>query len=65
MFGFDYASGASLHYLEKRGDHVIADIRAAFSKDNEFDPIKTGIVSVLGNIQTPAAYELLLGLSDP
>jgi hypothetical protein len=62
MFGFDYASGASLHYLEKRGDHVIADIRAAFSKDNEFDPIKTGIVSVLGNIQTPAAYELLLDL---
>ena len=62
MFGFDYASGASLHYLEKRGDSAIPDIRAAFSKDKEFDPIKTGIVSVLGNIQTPAAFELLLGL---
>jgi HEAT repeat protein len=62
MFGFDYASGASLHYLEKRGDRAIPDIRAAFSRDKEFDPIKTGIVSVLGNIQTPAAFELLLGL---
>jgi hypothetical protein len=62
MFGFDYASGASLHYLEKRGDRVISDIRAAFSRDNEFDPIKTGIVSVLGNIQTLTAYELLLDL---
>jgi hypothetical protein len=62
MFGFAYASGASLHYLEKRQDTVISDIQEAFSKDKAFDPIKTGIVSVLGNIQTPAAYELLLGL---
>ena len=62
MFGFDYLSGASLHYLEKRGDRIIPEIQAAFSRDNAFDPIKTGIVSVLGNIQTPAAYELLLGL---
>jgi len=62
MFGFAYSSGASLHYLEKREDAVIPDIQEAFSRDKEFDPIKTGIVSVLGNIQTPAAYELLLGL---
>lgn len=62
MFGFDYASGASLHYLEERQAAVIPDIQAAFSRDKEFDPIKTGIVSVLGNIQTPAAYEVLLGL---
>ena len=62
MFGFDYASGASLHYLEKRGARVMPEIQAAFSRDKEFDPIKTGIVSVLGNLQTPAAYELLLVL---
>jgi hypothetical protein len=62
MFGFDYASGASLHYLEERQDAVIPDIQAAFSRDKEFDPIKTGIVSVLGNMQTPAAYALLLDL---
>jgi tetratricopeptide (TPR) repeat protein len=64
MFGFAYASGASLHYLEKRGEAVIAHIREAFSRDKEFDPIKTGIVSVLGNIRAPAAYETLLGLLE-
>ncbi len=62
MLGFAYASGASLHYLEKRRDVVIPAIQEAFSRDTEFDPIKTGIVSVLGNIQTPAAYDLLLVL---
>jgi hypothetical protein len=62
MFGFSYASGASLHYLEKRGAAVIPAIREAFSMDSKFDPIRTGIVSVLGNIRTPEAYDLLLGL---
>ena len=62
MFGFAYASGASLHSLEKRGEIVIPFIQEAFSRDQEADPIKTGIVSVLGNIQTPACYEMLLGL---
>ena len=62
MFGFAYASGASLHYLERRGGAVVSTIEEAFLRDREFDPIKTGIVSVLGNIRTPTAYELLLGL---
>ena len=62
MFGYAYASGASLHYLEKRKDHAVPAIQAAFSRDRDFDPIKTGIVSVLGNIRTPGAYELLLDL---
>ena len=54
MFGFAYASGASLHYLEKLGETAIPHIKKAFSRDKAFDPIKTGIVSVLGNIQVPA-----------
>jgi len=64
MFGFAYASGASLQYLEKLGEAAIPYIEAAFSRDNTFDPIKTGIVSVLGNIRAPAAYELLLRLLE-
>ncbi|MEA3438003.1 MAG: SEC-C metal-binding domain-containing protein [Thermodesulfobacteriota bacterium] len=64
MFGFAYASGASLHYLENLGEAVIPYIEEAFSKDNAFDPIKTGIVSVLGNIRVPASYELLLRLLE-
>jgi SEC-C motif-containing protein len=64
MFGFSYASGASLHYLEKIGEAVIPDIDEAFSRDQTFDSIKTGIVSVLGNIRTLASYELLLRLLE-
>ncbi len=62
MFGFAYASGASLHYLENLGEAVIPYIEEAFSRDKAFDPIKTGIVSVLGNIRVPASYKLLLRL---
>jgi tetratricopeptide (TPR) repeat protein len=61
MFGFAYASGACLHYLEMRGETVIPIIEAIFNRDKEFDPIKTGVISVLGNIRTPAAYQTLLG----
>lgn len=64
MFGFAYASGSCLHYLEKQGDAVIAYIEGAFSKDKEFDAIKTGVISVLGNIRTPAAYQTLLCFLD-
>lgn len=64
MFGFGYASGASLNYLEKLGEAAIPYIEEAFARDKAFDPIKTGIVSVLGNIRVPAAYELLLRLLE-
>jgi hypothetical protein len=64
MFGFAYASGASLHFLEKRGESVIAAIQSAFSRDSEFDPIKTGLVAVLGNIRVPASFRLLLTLLE-
>ena len=64
MFGFAYASGASLHYLEKLGEPVIPLIEEAFARDKAFDSIKTGIVSVLGNIRVPAAYDLLLHLLE-
>lgn len=64
MFGFAYASGASLNFLEKLGATAIPYIEEAFSKNKAFDPIKTGIVSVLGNIQGPAAYNLLLRLLE-
>ena len=64
MFGFAYASGASLNFLEKLGATATPYIEEAFSKNKVFDPIKTGIVSVLGNIQSPAAYDLLLRLLE-
>ena len=64
MFGFAYVSGSSLHYLEQLGEEVVACIADAFSRDRQFDPIKTGLVSVLGNIRVPASYELLIRLLD-
>jgi HEAT repeat protein len=50
--------------LEKLGATATPYIEEAFSKNNVFDPIKTGIVSVLGNIQSPDAYDLLLRLLE-
>jgi HEAT repeat protein len=50
--------------LEKLGATATPYIEEAFSKNKAFDPIKTGIVSVLGNIQSPAAYDLLLRLLE-
>ena len=64
MFGFAYASGACLHYLEKQGEVVIPYIEEAFSREKEFDPIRTGIISVLGNIRTPPAYRMLMDFLD-
>ena len=64
MFGYAYSSGASLHYLEQLGEEVIPYIDEAFTKEKTFDPIKTGIVSVLGNIRVPASYDLLLDLLE-
>ena len=64
MFGFAYASGASLHYLEKMEEAAIPHIKKALDNNKAFDPIKTGIVSVLGNIRVPASYELLLRLLE-
>lgn len=64
MFGYAYSSGASLHYLEQLGEQAVPYIQEAFTENEMFDPIKTGIVSVLGNIQDPASYDLLLGLLE-
>ena len=64
MFGFAYASGASLHYLERLGEAAIPHIEEAFSRDQPFDPIKTGLVSVLGNVRTQASYELCIRLLE-
>jgi len=64
MFGFAYASGACLHYLEKQGDVVVPYIEEAFSREKEFDPIKTGLISVLGNIRTPLSYTMLMEFLD-
>lgn len=64
MFGFAYASGASLNFLEKLGGTAIPYIEEAFSRNKGFDPIKTGIVSVLGNIKGSAAYDLLMRLLE-
>jgi HEAT repeat protein len=62
MFGFAYASGASLHYLEKRGTEAVPLIRQRLMENPSFDPIKTGMVSVLGNLGGSEAYNLLIDL---
>ncbi|MFP3869340.1 MAG: SEC-C metal-binding domain-containing protein [Syntrophobacteria bacterium] len=64
MFGYAFSSGASLHYLEEMGEEAIPHIREAFARDTIFDPIKTGVVAVLGNIRVSASYDFLMSLLD-
>lgn len=62
MFDYPYASEQPLNYLEKLNEEALPYIEKALSTDKEFDPIKLGIISVLGHIRIPASYHILLGL---
>lgn len=64
MFGYAFSSGASLHYLEQLGEEAIPYIQEAFARDRMFDPIKTGVVAVLGNLRVPASYDFLMSLLE-
>lgn len=64
MFQIPFASETSMKYLEMKGERIIPNIRAAFAIDKEFDPIKTGIISVLGNLRTAPSYAILINLLE-
>lgn len=59
MFRYPYLSESCLKGLEDLGEDSIAYLKEAFSRDPEMDPIKTGLLSVAGEIGTPEAMEWL------
>jgi hypothetical protein len=59
MFRYPYLSESCLRALEQLGERSLPYLREAFEKDQEMDPIKTGLLSVAGEIGSPEAMDWL------
>jgi hypothetical protein len=59
MFRYPYLSESCLKGLEQLGGKSLPYLREAFQKEPEMDPLKTGLLSVAGEIGTPEAMEWL------
>lgn len=52
MFHYPYLSESALKELESKGEKILPYLRRAFEEDREFDPLKTGLLSVANEIKT-------------
>lgn len=59
MFGYHYVSEACLKHLEEMGEGALPFIREAFSRDRTFDPLKVGVITMIGKMPQPAVDDLL------
>jgi hypothetical protein len=64
MFGYHFVSESCLKHLEALGARVVPFIREALEHDPEFDPIKVGLIALLGNVEAPEVDEILVELLD-
>lgn len=64
MFRYPYLSESCLKGLEDLGQRAIPYIKDAFTRDLEMDPIKTGLLSVAGEIGSPEAMEWLMEMLE-
>ncbi|HYA01495.1 MAG TPA: SEC-C metal-binding domain-containing protein [Syntrophobacteria bacterium] len=64
MFGYHFVSESCLKHLEALGARVVPFIRKALEHDPEFDPIKVGLIALLGNVEAPEVDEILVELLD-
>lgn len=64
MFHYPYLSESSLEKLEKIGPEVLKYLREAFELDKEFDPLKTGLLSVAKELGTEEAMEWLVEMLE-
>lgn len=55
MFRYPYLSESCLQGLEELGPKVLPHLKRAFESDQEFDPLKIGLLSVAGEIGTQEA----------
>jgi tetratricopeptide (TPR) repeat protein len=60
MFNYHYVSEACLKHLEGLGADVLPHIREVFSRDQEFDPLKVGLINMLSNFDVSGVDELLV-----
>ncbi len=64
MFGYSYTTAACCSYLREKGEALIPLFREFFVKNPEFDPLKTGLIKVLGDIRTRDAFDILKKLLE-
>lgn len=62
MFRYPYLSESCLKGLEGLGEKSLPYLQGAFQEDQEMDPLKTGLLSVAGEIGTPMAMEWLVSM---
>lgn len=62
MFHYPYLSESCLKGLEGLGEKSLPYLQEAFRKDQEMDPLKTGLLSVAGEIGTPTAMGWLVDM---
>lgn len=64
MFRYPYLSESCLKGLEGLGEKSLPYLQEAFREDQEMDPLKTGLLSVAGEMGTPMAMEWLVGMLE-
>ncbi len=64
MFHYPYLSESSLEKLERIGPEVLPHLEEAFEIHKEFDPLKTGLLSVAREIGTKEAMEWLVRMLE-
>jgi hypothetical protein len=64
MFHYPYLSESSLEKLERIGPQVLPHLEEAFELHKEFDPLKTGLLSVAREIGTEEAMEWLVRMLE-
>ena len=64
MFGYHFVSESCLQHLEALGAAALPPIREALRRDQEFDPIKVGLIAMLANVQLPEVDPILEELLD-
>ncbi|NLJ28240.1 MAG: hypothetical protein GX433_09530 [Deltaproteobacteria bacterium] len=64
MFRFPYFAQKCLVNLEKLGDRAIPVIEKVLSENPAFDELKVGLISVLGNLETPESFRILVSLTE-
>lgn len=64
MFRFPYFSQFCLGHLQSFGDRAVPVIDELLRRDAAFDELKVGLLGILGNVQNPESYAVLVRMLD-
>lgn len=64
MFRYPYFAQMCLTGLEKLGERAVPAIESVLVENTPFDELKTGLLTVLGNIPSPASFAILVKFTE-